>query len=301
MKNKMKNSINKSQPLVSVIMPVYNGGEYLSDAVASILNQTYKNLELIIVDDGSTDDSLKILRQYKSDERVKVIVLSHRGLTHALNAGLEKTQGEFIARMDADDISLTNRLAIQMNYLKTHPKVIACGGQAIVIDPDGNPIAMKRFPQQHEKLYPMIMSSVPIQHPILLTYASIFKSYRYKDQYKTGEDVDMLFYILSKGKIANVPETIYKYRKSSRSNGYHNVKKTFKVTLASRITGITTYGYRPTLKGLAVTGLEFLIVSLLPSKLVVVVFEALRFDPPLWKRAKFSLPRKMRLRIQQAI
>ena len=125
---------------------------------------------------------------------------------------------------------------------------------------------------------------VPIQHPILLARASVFKKYRYIEALTTAEDVDMLFYLLSQGDLGNVDTVIYKYRKSETSNGYHNVKKTFTITFFSRFKAIITYGYRPTVSGVITTLIQYPIVLMLPSKFVVKAFEAFRLQPPFWKR-----------------
>ncbi len=115
-------------PAVSVVMPVYNTAEYVAEAVDSILKQTLSDLELIIIDDGSTDASPAILDQIqKADERVHVIHQQNQGIVGALNRGLKLAGGEYIARMDGDDISLPDRLAVQVAFMDRHPNVGICG------------------------------------------------------------------------------------------------------------------------------------------------------------------------------
>ena len=112
---------------ISVIMPVYNGGKYLKTAVKSILTQSYKNLELLLIDDHSTDRSINELE--RSDHRLKVITHTGKGIVSALNTGIEKATMPFIARMDADDIALPQRLAKQLEYLLHHPDIQICSTQ----------------------------------------------------------------------------------------------------------------------------------------------------------------------------
>ncbi len=112
---------------ISVIMPVHNAGDYLETAVTSILKQSLENLELIIIDDYSTDNAINNLD--KSDPRLKVIANNDKGIVSALNLGLQNANKHYVARMDADDIALPNRLEVQLNYLLTHPDIQVCGAQ----------------------------------------------------------------------------------------------------------------------------------------------------------------------------
>ena len=104
-------------PLVSVVLPVYNAEEYISEALKSILNQTYDNLEVVVVNDGSTDHSLHVIRSL-ADKRVKIISRENRGLVASLNEGIDAASGDYIARMDADDISHPERISKQIRLLE---------------------------------------------------------------------------------------------------------------------------------------------------------------------------------------
>src|SRR3989338_10709157 len=131
---------------ISVIMSVYNGMPYLPEAVKSILNQTYKNFEFIIIDDASTDQSTKYLRFLK-DKRIKLIKNSKNlGLAASLNKALKFAKGEYIARMDADDISLPKRFEKQVKFFKKHPSVDICGTWVNLIDDVGKIIGEKKYP-----------------------------------------------------------------------------------------------------------------------------------------------------------
>ena len=276
-------------------MPVHNAGSFLREAVESIRSQTHTNWELIAIDDGSTDDTHSTLRQLaKHDERIVILTNKKKtGIGYSLNKGLKQANGAYIARMDADDVSHPHRFVQQLRLLNKHPEIIACGGQVEMIDGKGNVFAYKKFPTESDSLYSMIMQMVPLQHPVLLARASVMKKYKYREDLSTAEDVDMLFYLLQHGKLSNVNSFIYQYRKSDMSNGYHNVKKTFFITFGSRVEAIVKYGYKPTFVGLMVSAIQFALVSVLPSKMVVRMFESLRFDPPqwrafLWNRLSFS-------------
>ena len=134
-------------PLISVIMPVYNPGRYLSGALESLLNQTYRNIEVIAINDGSTDNSLSVLERYqKQDNRLRVINQENQGLQRTLNRALGLVKGDFIARMDSDDICDVTRLERQIDYLSSHPDVDIVGTQHRIIGPSGELISVSDFP-----------------------------------------------------------------------------------------------------------------------------------------------------------
>jgi glycosyltransferase involved in cell wall biosynthesis len=271
--------MKKGKPLISVIMPVKDAGEFVGRAVTSIVDQTYKNWEMIIVDDGSRDQTAKILKKMaKQDKRITVITNNtSRGIGACLNMTLKQARGTFIARMDGDDISLPNRFATQLAFLQKNPKVVAVGGQAQMIDGEGKIFALKHFPTDSKTLREMIMWVVPIQHPIMMARASAYKKCRYNESYKTAEDVEMFMQLLQYGEFANVSDTVYQYRKADTSNGYHNLKQTFYLTLLGRVEGILKYGYIPTIKGVIFTLSQLGVILLLPAKWIIRLYESRRF------------------------
>ena len=164
--------INKKniQPLVSVVMPVYNAGGFLVEAIKSILKQTYKNFEFIIVDDASTDDSWKILRKFrKKDKRIKTYRFQEKvGVSQTVKYAIEKAKGKFLARMDADDSSYPQRLEKELNYLLKNPETVAIGTQCRLIDKNGKTIGKKTFPTKFEDIYKYIFTFIPVQQPTLM-------------------------------------------------------------------------------------------------------------------------------------
>src|SRR5688572_2344250 len=132
-------------PFVSVVMPLHNARHYVAKAIESILDQTFADIEFIIVDDGSTDGSDEIaLRYAKRDARVRLIRQPNAGVSAASNAGIALARGEFLARMDHDDISISTRLQQQVEYLRANPDCVAVGGQAMFIDQRGFPLRLMR-------------------------------------------------------------------------------------------------------------------------------------------------------------
>jgi glycosyltransferase involved in cell wall biosynthesis len=125
------------QPLISVLLPVYNAENYIRASIESILNQTYSNFELIILNDGSTDGSEAIIKEFK-DKRIHYVFHQNRGLAKTLNVGIKLSNGSIFARQDADDISLPNRFEEQIHFLNEHPTVMLLGTGAQIIDEKGN-------------------------------------------------------------------------------------------------------------------------------------------------------------------
>lgn len=273
--------------LISVIMPAYNAEAYISEAISSILNQTYSNFEFIIIDDGSTDRTASIISKYaQKDNRIKVITLRvNRGLAYALNRGLDAAHGTYIARMDADDISLPTRFEQQIAYLKKHKNVVAVGGQAELINKKGRIIGLKSFPDDPKQLYKLMFEAMPIQHPILMTYAKYMKQSRYENK-TTAEDVSMFFKLLRFGDFGNIQNVIFQYRVHSDSNSLKNLKKTFILTVRSRIKAVIKYGYKPTIHGIFINFAQLIVVLLLPRKAVLKLYE-------IWRLNKSNLQKEL--------
>ena len=186
-----------SDKLISILMPVHNEEQFLAESIESILAQTYSNFEFLIVDDGSTDSTPKILKSYaRKDPRINIITLKKSGLAHALNVALKKARGYYIARMDGDDIALPQRFETQIAYLQKHKNIIAVGAQAELIDEYGQSLGLKSFPSQPKELYKLMFIAMPIQHPLLMTYSKYMKQCSYEN-HSTAEDVSMFFQLLS--------------------------------------------------------------------------------------------------------
>ena len=135
------------KPLISVIMPVYNAANFLPQAIESILNQTYSHFEFIIIDDASKDNSWKIIKQYaRKDNRIHAFKNHiNLGVSLTSNIGISKAKGKYLVRMDADDISFSDRIEKELKFLLNNPSVVAVGGQCIIIDEYNHSIGKKTF------------------------------------------------------------------------------------------------------------------------------------------------------------
>lgn len=266
------------QPLVSVIMPVYNAAPFLSEAIDSIRKQTLRNWELLIVDDASTDGSWRMLQDYaKLDKRIKLFRnRTNYGLVKSLNKIIPFTRGTFVARMDGDDISLPNRLRTQVTYLRRNPDLVACGGQELIIDEKGVNIAYKYFPTDPESCYRMIANFMVIQPPLLMAWGNLFRKLRYENHIFKNDDISMHFKLLRYGKFGNVDDIIFKYRRRLNSITHHNPKRVFYLALAVRLNAIRYHNYRPTLINALLLLAETAIVTVLPNRVLIALFELIR-------------------------
>ena len=228
----MKQSKKVKVPEISVIMPVYNSEVYLKEAIESILNQTFKDFEFIIINDGSSDNSLRIISGFE-DERIILINQKNKGLIASLNKGLEIAKGEFIARMDSDDISLPERFEKQLKFMKRE-NIDICGGNFISINNNGIPSKLYSTPRTHELCTLSLLSKVPFAHPTVIIRKDFLKKYDLKygqSNIKKAEDLDFWMRIHDKGgKFSNVDDTILKYRvlnnSLSRVNNYKILSET---------------------------------------------------------------------------
>jgi glycosyltransferase involved in cell wall biosynthesis len=201
--------------LVSVVMPVYNCSKYIGAALESILRQSFSAFELIIINDGSKDDSLdKIRLAIGRDSRCTVINQANQGIGAALNHGVALSRGEFVARMDGDDIAYPERLQQQYIWLQENPGIIAVGAQVRLIDVTGCPINDQiMLPLSHEGIdrWSLERGGGAISHPTLFLRT---RDLRRMGGYTTGhaEDFDLLLRLAEMGRLANMPDVLLDYR-----------------------------------------------------------------------------------------
>lgn len=203
-------------PMVSVVMSVFNGKAHMKEAVDSILNQTFSDFEFIIVDDDSTDGSSEILDKYsKKDERIKIIHQKNTGLTKALNIGISQAQGEFIARMDDDDVSLPDRFEKELEYLNDHPDVALVSCFAKVINEKGEIVGEHKPPIDHETIKKMSFFSGQICHPAVMFRKKIFDELGgYNEKFRYAQDYELWFRFIGKSAVANIPDFLFLWRAS---------------------------------------------------------------------------------------
>ena len=203
-----------SNPKISVVMPVHNAGAYLRDAVSSILNQTFRDFEFIIVNDGSSDASASILQEYeRRDSRIRVFHQENQGMITALNRGCRAARGVYIARMDADDMSHVNRLERQLEYMEKHPDVAILGTWVCTLENDGTQTG-SWCPSTNSKMLKWTnFFGVCVAHPSVLIRRQVMEKLNfYRADAAHGEDVDLWLRASGIAEFGNVPEILYTYR-----------------------------------------------------------------------------------------
>jgi glycosyltransferase involved in cell wall biosynthesis len=209
---------------VSVVMSVYNGEKYLQAAVDSILRQSFQDFEFIIINDGSTDRSSEILASFAvRDGRIRIIEVPHQGITKSLNLGLSYCQGKYVARMDADDISLPDRFAKQVAFLDKSYGTVAIGSAAELIDEDDESLGIWERPITHEALEKEHLrgASGRIIHPSVMMRARMLKNIGgYREDLSVGQDYDLFLRLGEVGRIGNLPEVLLRYRLHLGSVGF---------------------------------------------------------------------------------
>lgn len=209
----------KKVPVVSVIMPVHNAEDYLSDAIESILNQSFQSFELVIVNDGSNDKSAEILDYYAcKDERIIVHTMNkNMGLITTLNYGCQVARGKYIARMDSDDISLPNRFGKQVRYMDENHSVGLLGSAVQVIDENGVSGVIWKFPETHGVIKWIMCFYDPLVHPVVMIRREIISHTQYRKERKHAEDYDLWSRLIWNTKAANLPDVLLQLRKHKAS------------------------------------------------------------------------------------
>lgn len=204
-------------PKISICLPFYNAERYIGEAIESVLAQTFSSFELLLLNDGSSDNGMDVVNRF-TDERIRCIQCEHDYIK-TLNTGLDLSQGKYIARMDADDIMLPERLQLQFDYMEAHPDVVVCGG------------GMRHFGTSSGDFIPLtshveisnsLVCSCPMAHPTVIMRKSVLDTYqiRYDEDYAYAEDYKLWADIMKYGKIVNIPQIVLRYRTSGTQVSY---------------------------------------------------------------------------------
>jgi hypothetical protein len=233
-------------PEVSVIMPVYNAQEYLSQAIESILSQTFTNFEFIIIDDGSTDNSLNIIKTYDDPRIVLIRNETNLKLINSLNKGISVARGKYIARMDADDISLPERLARQVEFMDQHPNIGVCGTWVELFGEHGEQ-AFWRFTDNPDAAKCVLLFGCCVAHPSVIVRRSILETgFSYSYLYPHGEDYGLWVQIAQKYDITNLPQVLLKYRISGSQISTQYAQQQQETTAKIQLEQINALGIEPT-------------------------------------------------------
>ena len=209
-----------TSPTVSVVMSCYNGESFLPEAIESILLQTSKDLEFILIDDGSKDDTLAVIRRHAAkDNRIVVVEKENTGLADSLNVGIRIARGEWIARIDQDDIAIPHRIEAQLDYVRTYSDTILVGSGCIEIDQSGKERRRHYYPREHDQLTRhMERGGSPFPHSTAFFKAlNVRQLGGYRIRMNGAEDVDLWLRMSASGEIRCLHEPLIKIRKHDAS------------------------------------------------------------------------------------
>lgn len=231
-------------PQVTVLMCVYNGSPFLKEAIESILNQTFNDFEFLIINDCSTDNSLQIIKSYNDPRIYLVENQKNIGLTQSLNRGLELAKGKYIARMDADDISLPHRLSVQVAFMDLNIEIGVCGSWVQFIGTDD--IIM--FPLENEAIKICMFGSNAFAHSTVIIRNSLFKifSLLYDAAHKFAQDYEIWSRAYRCFKLANIPEVLLLYRNHPNQVTEQNSIQQHKFRDITRLNQLKYLGIEPT-------------------------------------------------------
>jgi glycosyltransferase involved in cell wall biosynthesis len=230
----------KNQYNLSVLMPVYNCEQYVVEAIESILNQTFQDFEFIIVNDGSTDGTSEILNEYvQKDSRIRIIYQPNGGIVSALNRGLDEAKGEWIFRMDGDDIALPHRFVQQTEMIKNNPALVLFGGWCQQIDSGKNVLKINKYPADHNSLVSALEKMAPFfPHPTAcFRREAVMGLGGYRERFRHAEDYDLWLRLSTIGELGCCKSVVLQSRKHAQnvSNldvGYGNVQQITAVAAA---------------------------------------------------------------------
>lgn len=218
------NGTNGQVPAISVVMPVYNTERYLPYALQSVLAQTFTDFEFIILDDGSSDSSIHIVQEFaENDERIRFFPLEHRGYVSLLRRGLNHCRGEFVARMDSDDISMPDRFEKQIAFMRAHPDVVALGTRVILIDPFGSEVERPEHKTDHCEIEQELLNGVgwAMVHPsVMMRRDALMKIGGYRQDLAVSEDLDLFLRLAEVGRLTNMTDILLQYRQHLQSVNY---------------------------------------------------------------------------------
>lgn len=271
--------MKRSKVLVSVVMCVFNTEKYVKRAIESILHQTLQNFEFIIVNDASKDLTSTIVQLYaKRDKRIRLINNDRNlKIAHSLNRGVSYAKADLIARMDADDISLPERLETQYAFLKQHPNIAIVGTNISVTDDKEKEVWKREYPTESKEIKKIIFRYAPFAHPTVMFRKKVFEELGgYDPKMIPCEDIDFWFRIGTKYNFGNIPKSLLKYSLSVKSGSHYDIRKTELVGFKIKIKAISKYGYRPNLYDIVYNVLQFLSLWVTPANTRIKLYNALR-------------------------
>ncbi len=268
-----------SNPLVSIVIPVHNGERYIKESIDSCLEQTYNNIEIIVVDDKSEDGTLEILKRY-GDKITVIPIEKQNGLGNVINIGIRESRGTYIARMDADDIMYPTRIEKQIEYLESNPNCVAVGGQIDIIDENSNVTGHREYAIEDKDIKKNRFLFQPFAHPaVTLRKSTVEDIGLYPENMWKVEDVKFFLILSTKGEFHNLEDTVLKYRMTFKTESQSKMLDHFKKTNEIRNWAIKELNIKPTVREYVIWNIQKIgvhILSIFPPTLFMRSFELFR-------------------------
>jgi len=262
-------------------MPAYNVEKYLRQALQSILNQTYTNFELIIVDDASTDATFSILKGFEKKDTRIVLIQNNKniGVTKSLNKAVVSSNGKYIVRMDADDWSYPERIKLQVNLMEKHPDVVVSGSYIEVSDRNLGTKYIRKYRLDDTSIREHIFRYSPFAHPATIWRADILKKEKYDARIQVCQDYELYFRVGLVGKFMNIDKPLLKLRMHDKSVSATQSDYQLKNTVLIRLSAVLFLGYNMSRLDKFYNFVQEIFISLITVKLRMYLFNILRrFD-----------------------
>ncbi len=262
-------------PLVSVIMPVYNGERFLEQAIESILEQSYRQLELIIINNGSTDNTATILAAYAQKDRRITILFHPEPLGHAgeaaSNLASRHAKGKYIAKLDADDVAVPNRIEKQVVFLETNPAIFLVGSYLELIDSHSRSVGIRRYPLRSEAIYSEFYLRFPVANPAIMYRNGVLADDFYTLRHKSfTDDYYSLFLHIHNGLLfANLPEPLTLYRVHDSNTVFTNLRMKWMINMDVKKAFVHDFGYHAPWSHRVRIRLITVFINTLPEKLLI--------------------------------
>jgi Glycosyl transferase family 2 len=248
-----------NDPLISVLLPVRNAMPFLPETMVSLLEQSFRDFEIIALDDGSSDDTPQFLASV-ADPRLRIVRLNKVGLPTALNHGLELARAPVIARLDGDDVAHADRFQLQFDYLQKHPECILLGCQCRHVDEQGKEIEVGAYPTSDSAIRWEALFRSPVLHPGSMFLRDVVRDAGgYRPEFMVAQDYDLWTRLLSRGVVANLPEFLLLYRVHAKSVG--TLQKDRQIANGSRIAGAYAAGLGAGMDARTISGLYLFLAT----------------------------------------
>lgn len=268
-----------SNPAISVVMPAYNAAGFIQTAIESILAQTCRDFELIVVDDASTDSTWEIVSRLSAgDARIKPLrnTLNSK-IAKSLNRGIEAAAGKYVARMDADDWSYPDRLQKQLDFMQARPGLVLSGGTIEVCDDRLAALNRRQYPLEDAEIRERIFFFSPFCHPAIICRTdALRRAGGYNESLEVAQDYDLYFRIGRLGELANLPDCIHKLRTHPGSSSISRGALQERNTLYIRLKAVVEYGYTISRPARAYLAMQYLSSFVVPFRLKFWLFNLLR-------------------------